>query len=109
MQRIFPLPTGFGTSQWQNMDKDDIADQLDDMAETFYDEQAARMGQQMFEHAQRNGLSMEVIAGATHPLQRAIAQVARERLGDAYGQVAASRLTDGKLSRNSSRLSPTSR
>ncbi|TMC55529.1 MAG: preprotein translocase subunit SecA [Chloroflexi bacterium] len=24
VQRIFPLPTGFGTSQWQNMDKGDV-------------------------------------------------------------------------------------
>ena len=75
------------------MDKDDIADQLDDMAEKFYDEQATRMGQQLFEHAQRNGLTIELIAGATHPLQRAIAQVARGRLGDEYGQLASARLT----------------
>ncbi len=93
VQKIFPLPAGYDIQLWSKMDKDDIAEQLDVMAEQYYDEQAARMGKQLFEHTQRNGLALEAFATNPHPLFRAVSQVARAKLDDDYPQYAAMRFT----------------
>ncbi len=93
VQKIFPLPAGFDLRPWKNMDGEEIADQLVEMVEAYYDEQAARMGRQLLEHAQRNGATIEALAAFPHPLHRAIAQVGRQKLDTRYAELAGARLT----------------
>ncbi|MBI5877607.1 MAG: preprotein translocase subunit SecA [Chloroflexi bacterium] len=93
VQRTVPLPAGFDTKQWVKLDGEEIADQLMELAEQFYDEQAGRMGRQLFDHAQRNGLTIETLSAISPMLQRAVVQVAQARLGDAYATASAERLT----------------
>ncbi|MBI3733515.1 MAG: SEC-C domain-containing protein [Chloroflexi bacterium] len=93
VQKIIPLPTGFDIKPWRSMDRDEITDQLREIAAQVYDEQAARMGRQLLEAAQRNGQTIESLGAIPHPLHRAIAQTARAKLAEQYTSLAAERLT----------------
>jgi preprotein translocase subunit SecA len=93
VQRIVPLPAGFDVQKWKSLDGDEIADQLIEIAEKFYDEQGARMARQLMEAAQRNGLTLDTLGAISPLLQRAVTQVAQAKLGDKFTELKSARLT----------------
>jgi preprotein translocase subunit SecA len=93
VQRYVPLPSSFDVKQWNGLDSDEIADQIADMAAAFYDEQAVRMGHQLFEAAQHNGLTIETLGSISALLERAVVQVGQTTLGDEFAALRSLRLT----------------
>ena len=83
LRKFLPLPPDFDYHRWADLESpQDIAAQLYEKAERFYDEGYDSLGHQIFRRAAREDVTLQVLADSSDPAHRLIYQLVVEQLGE---------------------------
>jgi preprotein translocase subunit SecA len=81
LRAFLPLPSGFSPRQWRERSRDEIEDELDEMAEQAYDGVNRAFGHQVYRQAVQEDLSLQSLANSADPARRMAYMRTVDRLG----------------------------
>jgi preprotein translocase subunit SecA len=81
LRTFFPLSSETDHSQWEDVSPDEILEQLDDIAARAYDDINRAVGQQVYNQAVREDVSLEALRESIDPAQRMVYRNIVEQLG----------------------------